>query len=64
MLVDRFELAPDRSPEFAVRDLARGILEKEVSPERVHGVEQGDDWYDARLWQTLKNYLRLWPFPY
>jgi branched-chain amino acid transport system permease protein len=18
----------------------------------------------ARLWQTLKNYLRLWPFPY
>ena len=39
--------------QTTVRDLARGILEKEVGPERVKSVEQGDDWHDARLWQTL-----------
>jgi alkylation response protein AidB-like acyl-CoA dehydrogenase len=39
--------------QTTVRDLARGILEKEVGPERIKAVEQGNDWHDARLWQTL-----------
>jgi alkylation response protein AidB-like acyl-CoA dehydrogenase len=36
-----------------VRELARGILAKEVTPERVKAIEEGEDWHDARLWQTL-----------
>lgn len=36
-----------------VRDLARGILEKEVTPERVGQVEKQPGWHDSTLWQTL-----------
>lgn len=37
----------------SVRDLARGILEKEVPPERVREVERADVWFDDHLWRTL-----------
>jgi len=36
-----------------VRDLARGILAKEVDADRVKAAEQSDAWHDARLWSTL-----------
>ena len=36
-----------------VRDLARGILDKEITPERLKAAESNADWHDARLWQTL-----------
>ena len=36
-----------------VRDLARGILEKELTVERIKSVENGGDFHDARLWSTL-----------
>jgi len=36
-----------------VRDLARGILTKEVDADRVKAAESSDSWHDARLWSTL-----------
>ncbi len=36
-----------------VRDLARGILEKEVTSDRVKAVEEDADWFDRSLWSTL-----------
>jgi hypothetical protein len=39
--------------QIMVRDLARGILEKEVTPERVKAVSAQPDWCDHALWATL-----------
>lgn len=36
-----------------VRELARGILGKEVDADRVKAAEQTASWHDARLWSTL-----------
>jgi len=36
-----------------IRELARGILDKEVTPERHKAVEAAGDGLDARLWATL-----------
>lgn len=36
-----------------VRELARGILTKEVDADRVKAAESSDSWHDARLWSTL-----------
>jgi alkylation response protein AidB-like acyl-CoA dehydrogenase len=36
-----------------VRDLARGILGKEVDADRVKAAEQTESWHDTRLWSTL-----------
>lgn len=36
-----------------VRDLARGILAKEVDTDRVKAAESSPCWHDARLWSTL-----------
>jgi len=36
-----------------VRDLARGILSKEIDVDRVKAIEAGDSWLDERLWSTL-----------
>jgi alkylation response protein AidB-like acyl-CoA dehydrogenase len=36
-----------------VRDLARGILEKEVTPDRVKQIEMAGEWFDRPLWSTL-----------
>lgn len=36
-----------------VRDLARGILGKEVDTDRVKAAESSPSWHDARLWSTL-----------
>lgn len=37
----------------AVRDLARGILEKEVTVERLKRLEHDGEWLDRGLWSTL-----------
>jgi len=37
----------------AVRDLARGILEKEVTIERLKRLERDREWHDPPLWTTL-----------
>jgi alkylation response protein AidB-like acyl-CoA dehydrogenase len=37
----------------AVRDLARGILEKEVTVDRLKQLEHERQWHDADLWATL-----------
>ena len=39
--------------QIMVRDLARGILEKEVTPERLKKAEAEPDWFDSMLWATL-----------
>ncbi|MFN8628521.1 MAG: acyl-CoA dehydrogenase family protein [Candidatus Binatia bacterium] len=39
--------------QLMVRDLARGILEKEATPERVKAVSAQPDWCDRALWSTL-----------
>jgi alkylation response protein AidB-like acyl-CoA dehydrogenase len=39
--------------QTAIRNLARDILAKEVTVERIKAVEQAGDWHDARLWETL-----------
>ena len=39
--------------QIMVRDLARGILEKEVTAERIKAVEAASDWFDRALWATL-----------
>jgi alkylation response protein AidB-like acyl-CoA dehydrogenase len=45
-----FHLSDDQS---AVRDLARGILEKEVTVERLKQLERDGIWHDPTLWATL-----------
>ncbi|RMD82005.1 MAG: acyl-CoA dehydrogenase, partial [Candidatus Dadabacteria bacterium] len=37
----------------AVGRLAREILEKEVTAERLRAAERSQDWYDQALWRTL-----------
>jgi len=37
----------------SIRDLVRGILEKEVDHDRLKIVEAGDEWIDRKLWATL-----------
>jgi alkylation response protein AidB-like acyl-CoA dehydrogenase len=37
----------------AVRDLARGILDKEVTVERLRRLERDREWHDRGLWATL-----------
>ncbi len=37
----------------SIRDLMRGILDKEVSHDRLKSIEAGDQWMDGRLWSTL-----------
>jgi len=39
--------------QITVRDLARGILEKEITPERLKKAEASADWFDGELWSTL-----------
>ena len=39
--------------QHAVRDLARGILEKEVTVERLQRLERAGEWHDAALSTTL-----------
>ena len=39
--------------QTAVRDLARGILENEVTVERLKRLEQEGAWHDRALWTTL-----------
>ena len=39
--------------QIMLRDLARGILEKEVSPERLREIEADPEWFDGALWSTL-----------
>jgi alkylation response protein AidB-like acyl-CoA dehydrogenase len=39
--------------QTALRDLAREILEKEVSVERLKAVEASDDWFDRETWARL-----------
>jgi acyl-CoA dehydrogenase len=39
--------------QIAVRDLARGILEKEVTAERLKHLERDGEWLDRGLWTTL-----------
>jgi len=36
-----------------VRDLARGILDKELTHERLKRIEAQDEWFDRELWSTL-----------
>ncbi|RIK91352.1 MAG: acyl-CoA dehydrogenase, partial [Proteobacteria bacterium] len=36
-----------------IRELARGIFEKEVTPERLKAAEATPDRFDAALWKTL-----------
>ncbi len=37
----------------SIRELARGILDKEVTHERLKAIEAGDEWTDRKLWATL-----------
>jgi alkylation response protein AidB-like acyl-CoA dehydrogenase len=37
----------------SLQQLAREILEKEVTPERLEAVESGTEWFDRPLWSTL-----------
>ena len=39
--------------QASIRELARGILDKEVSHERLKSIEAGDQWADGPLWSTL-----------
>lgn len=39
--------------QTSIRDLARGILEKEITLERLKGIEAGTDWFDRALWSTV-----------
>ena len=39
--------------QIVVRNLARGILEKEVTHERLKKIETGPEWFDRSLWSTL-----------
>jgi alkylation response protein AidB-like acyl-CoA dehydrogenase len=37
----------------SIRELARGILDKEVDADRIKAIEAGAEWFDRPLWQTL-----------
>lgn len=37
----------------SLQQLAREILEKEMTPERVKAIESGTEWFDRPLWSTL-----------
>src|SRR5262245_58569163 len=39
--------------QTVVRNLARGILDKEVTHERLKRIEAGPEWFDRSLWSTL-----------
>jgi hypothetical protein len=39
--------------QIVVRNLARGILDKEVTHERLKKIESGPEWFDRSLWSTL-----------
>lgn len=39
--------------QVMIRDLARGILEKEVTPDRLAAARRDPDWFEPRLWGTL-----------
>ena len=39
--------------QLAIRDLAREILEREASIDRVKAAEAGEHWTDESLWKTL-----------
>ncbi len=39
--------------QIVVRNLARGILDKEVTHERLKRIEAGPEWFDRSLWTTL-----------
>ena len=39
----------------SIRELVRGMLEKEVDHERLKRVEAGEEWIDRPLWETLKD---------
>jgi len=39
--------------QTAIRDLVRGILEGELTPERLKRIEAEPDWFDRKLWATL-----------
>jgi alkylation response protein AidB-like acyl-CoA dehydrogenase len=39
--------------QTSLRELAREILEKEVTAERLKEIEAGDDWFDASTWARL-----------
>ena len=45
-----FEFTEDQT---AIRDLVRGILEGELTPERLKRIETEPDWFDRKLWATL-----------
>ncbi len=45
-----FEFTEDQT---AIRDLVRGILEGELTPERLKRIEAEPDWFDRKLWATL-----------
>jgi alkylation response protein AidB-like acyl-CoA dehydrogenase len=37
----------------SIQHLARGLLEKEATVERLKAIEAGTEWFDRRLWSTL-----------
>jgi 3-oxocholest-4-en-26-oyl-CoA dehydrogenase beta subunit len=39
--------------QTALRELARQILEREVTPDRLRAAEAAGEWFDAALWSTL-----------
>ncbi len=39
--------------QTAIQELARGILDREVTVERVREIEKRHDWFDEQLWTTL-----------
>lgn len=39
--------------QLTLQDLARGMLEKEVTPERLREIEAGPEGFDRELWSTL-----------
>lgn len=39
--------------QVALRDLARQILEDQLTPDRLREVESDPDWFDRKLWQDL-----------
>lgn len=39
--------------QTSLQRLAREILEKEVTPQRIKAIESGDEWFDRLLWSTL-----------
>jgi len=39
--------------QTSIRDLARGILEKELNMDRLKAIEARGEWFDSALWKTL-----------